>query len=338
MSRQPSVAIAIAIAIAVATALTSACQTEELVAVPRGFPQMPVPENNRLTPERVELGKRLFFDPQLSRTGDVSCSSCHKQENAFADPRRFSEGVEGRLGDRNAPPLFNLAWNTSFFWDGGAPTLEHQVIGPIVNPLEMDMRLEQVVTRVATDASYVQQFQAAYGRRPDPEGVTKAIASFMRTMVSGDSRYDRFLRGDARALDETEKRGKDLFFSERAECFHCHVGFNFTNNGFHNNGALLDDPDLGREKITERPSDRGKFKVPSLRNVAVTAPYMHDGSLATLEDVVEHYAKGGRGHPNTDPTIHALDLSAQERADLVAFLRALTDEAFLADPRYQRQR
>ncbi|HEX5754450.1 MAG TPA: cytochrome c peroxidase [Archangium sp.] len=313
----------------------TACGTGELVTVPSGFPAMRVPEDNALSRERVELGKRLFFDTRLSRTGEVACASCHQQENAFADPRRVSEGVEGRLGTRNAPPLFNLAWNTSFFWDGGAPTLEHQVIGPIVNPLEMDMRMEDVVSRVAADASYVRQFQAAYGQKPGPEGVTKALASFMRTLVSGDSRYDRFQKGEDTALSDTEKRGMNLFFSERAECFHCHVGFNLTNNGFHNNGTRPDDPDLGREAITERPSDRGKFKVPSLRNVAVTAPYMHDGSLATLEDVVEHYSQGGQGHPNTDPTLHPLELTAQEKADLAAFLRALTDEAFLADPRFQ---
>ena len=160
----------------------------------------------------------------------------------------------------------------------------------------------------------------------------------MRTMVSGDSRYDRFQAGDDAALSEAEKRGKELFFSERAECFHCHVGFNLTNNGFHNNGTRADDPDLGRELVTEKPSDRGKFKVPSLRNVAVTAPYMHDGSLATLEDVVEHYARGGQGHPNTDATIHPLELSAEEKADLVAFLRSLTDEAFLEDARFKPER
>lgn len=320
------------------SALLAACGTDELVTVPPSFPAMRVPQDNPLTPERVELGRRLFFDARLSRTGDVACASCHKQENAFADPRRVSEGVEGRLGTRNAPPLFNLAWNTSFFWDGGAPTLEHQAIGPIVNPLEMDMRMEDVVSRVAADASYVSQFEDAFEQKPSPEGVTQALASFMRTLVSGDSRYDRFQAGDETALTDAEQRGRNLFFSERAECFHCHVGFNLTNNGFHNNGARPDDPDLGRERITERPSDRGKFKVPSLRNVAVTAPYMHDGSLETLEDVVEHYAKGGQGHPNTDPTLHPLALTAQEKADLVAFLRALTDETFIEDPRFQPDR
>jgi cytochrome c peroxidase len=315
--------------------LLTACGADELVSVPASFPAMRVPEDNALTRERVELGKQLFFDPGLSRTGDVACASCHEQEHAFADPRRVSVGVEGRVGTRNAPPLFNLAWNTSFFWDGGAPTLEHQVIGPLVNPLEMDMTMEEVVRRVAADPSYVRQFEAAYDGRPSPEGITKAIASFMRTLVSGDSRYDRFEEGDTSALTSAEQRGMELFFSERAECFHCHVGFNLTNNGFHNNGTRPDDPDLGREGITEKALDRGKFKVPSLRNIAVTAPYMHDGSFATLEEVVEHYDRGGEGHPNTDPTLHPLGLTAEEKADLVAFLRALTDEAFLTDSRLQ---
>jgi cytochrome c peroxidase len=315
-------------------ALLGGCGSDELVTVPPSFPKMKVPADNALTRERVDLGKRLFFDPQLSRTGEVSCASCHPQQNAFADPRKVSAGVEGRVGTRNAPPLFNLAWNTSFFWDGGVKTLEQQVIGPITNPLEMDMKMEEVVNRVSADDAYVRQFEAAYDGEPSPELVTKAIASYMRTLVSGESRYDQFQEGEEWALNEAEKRGKELFFSERAECFHCHVGFNLTNNGFHNNGIRPDDPDLGRELVTERESDRGKFKVPSLRNVGVTAPYMHDGSLATLEEVVEHYAKGGQGHPNTDATIHPLDLTEQEKADLVAFLRALTDEAFLADPRF----
>ncbi len=239
------------------TATLNACGNDELVTVPESFPKMRVPEDNALTRERVELGKRLFFDERLSRTGEVSCASCHKQENAFADPRQVSEGVEGRVGTRNAPPLFNLAWNTSFFWDGGVKTLEQQVIGPIVNPLEMDMTMEEVVGRLSGDPSYVRQFEDAYDQVPSPEFVTKAMASFMRTMVSGDSRYDRFQAGDDAALNEAEKRGKELFFSERAECFHCHVGFNLTNNGFHNNGTRADDPDLGtrarhREAVRRR--------------------------------------------------------------------------------------
>ena len=314
---------------------SSGCGTDELVSVPKSFPKMKVPADNAITRERVELGKRLFYDKQLSRTEEVACASCHDQQHAFADPRRVSEGVDGQLGTRNAPPLFNLAWNKSFFWDGGAPTLEHQVIGPLTNPLEMDMTMGKVVERLSTDDSYVKQFKDAYQQPPSAEGVTKAIASFMRTMVSGESRYDRYKGGDDKALNDQEKRGMDLFFSERAECFLCHVGFNFTNNGFHNNGTRPDDPDTGRERITESPNDLGKFKVPSLRNVAVTAPYMHDGSLATLSEVLDHYSRGGEGSPNTDPTIHPLQFTEGEKADLIAFLGTLTDQTFLEDPRFR---
>lgn len=304
--------------------------------VPAGFPAMPVPADNGLTPQRIALGKRLFFDAQLSRTGKVACGSCHLQQNAFADPRQYSIGVEGRLGDRNAPALINMAWNTSFFWDGGVPTLEQQAIAPIINPLEMDMPLQGVVDRVKADPSYVEMFRTAYGSDPKPEWVTKAIASFVRTMVSGNSRYDRFNRGDSAALNASERRGMGLFFGERAECFHCHVGFNLTNNTFQNNGLYSVYADSGRGRVTERPSDLGKFKVPTLRNVEVTAPYMHDGSLATLEDVVEHYASGGKGHPNQSSTIHRLDLTEEEKTDLIAFLKSLTDQAFLSDPDFRQ--
>lgn len=324
--------------IAALVIVLSACAPNEIVSVPAEFPPLPVPEDNLLSAPRVDLGRRLFHDTRLSRTGELSCASCHRQEHAFADPRRLSVGVRERVGERNSPALFNLAWNTSFFWHGGAPTLEHQVIGPITNPLEMDMTMEEAVQRLSADPADVERFRSAYGEAPSPSAITRAIASFMRTLVSGDSRYDQFQRGDTSALSEIERDGMELFFSERAECFHCHTGFNFTNNGFHNNGIRPDDPDRGRASVTERASDEGRFKVPSLRNVAVTAPYMHDGSLETLEDVIDHYRGGGRGHPNTDPTIHPLDLDDGERAALVAFLRALTDDVFLTDPRFAADR
>lgn len=304
-----------------------------LVEVPETFPDMPVPEDNPLTAEKVELGRALFFDERLSRTGEVSCGSCHLQENAFADPRALSVGVEGRVGERNAPPLFNLAWNTSFFWDGGVRTLEQQVIGPITNPLEMDMTMGEVVTRLRDDEEMVRRFEDAFGEGPSPEGITKAIASFERTLVSGDSRFDRHQAGEEGVLSDEELQGEAIFFGERGECFHCHVGFNLTNNRVLNNG--MDTGDEGLARVTERASDEGKFKVPSLRNVALTAPYMHDGSLGTLEEVVDHYAQGGQGHPNTDPTIHALELSDSDKAALVAFLRTLTDDAFTRDARHR---
>lgn len=306
-----------------------------LVPLPAGFPKLPVPADNQLTIERIQLGKKLFFDKRLSSTSEVACASCHLQEHAFADPFKVSAGVHGRTGTRNAPMLANLAYNTSFFWDGGVPTLEQQVIAPIINPLEMDMKMEDVAKRLKEDPAYVELFGRAYDMEPAPAGITKAIASFMRTLISGNTRYDKYQRGDKSAMNESEKRGMELFEGERAECFHCHVGFNFTNNSVQNNGMYLDGPDMGRYLVTENPIDIGLFKVPSLRNVAVTAPYMHDGSLATLEDVVEHYVSGGKGHPNTDPLIRPFDLTSQEKADLVAFLKTLTDEEFLANPKYK---
>jgi cytochrome c peroxidase len=304
------------------------------VEVPPDFPAVPVPADNALTEARVDLGKRLFHDTQLSRTREVACSSCHLADHAFSDPRRFSVGVEGRVGGRNAPSIVNIAYNTSFFWDGGAPTLEQQAIGPIINPLEMDMKIGDVVTRLEADSGYVDAFERAYDTRPSPGTVTKALASFMRTIVSGNSRYDRFERGDLTALDESEQRGRAIANGERGECFHCHVAFNFTNNGFRNNNLYAHYDDIGRAKVTELDSDIGKFKVPTLRNVALTAPYMHDGSLPTLEAVVEHYSSGGFVSATSDPTIRPLNLTAQEKQDLVAFLKALTDETIATDPRF----
>jgi cytochrome c peroxidase len=304
-----------------------------LPAVPADFPELPAPADNVLTPQRIALGRRLFYDKRLSRTGEIACASCHDQAHGFADPHRVSVGVEGRTGERNAPGLANLAWGTSFFWDGGAPTLEHQAIAPIKNPVEMDLTLAEANLRLAADPDVLAAFQQAYGEPPSEATLPRALASFVRSLVSGQSRFDRHRRGDTTALDDAEKRGLALFEGERAECFHCHVGWNLTNNAFRNDGIAAGDPDLGRARLTRQDVDAGKFRVPSLRNVAVTAPYMHDGSLTTLEEVIEQYDRGGRGHPNTDPTIRPLGLTAAEKADLLAFLRALTDEGFLTDPR-----
>ena len=304
---------------------------------PAGFPPGPItasaPADNPLSEAGAQLGKRLFFEPRLSRTGTVSCGSCHKQENAFADPRRVSQGVAGRAGKRNAPALINLAWAQSLFWDGRAATLEEQVGKPIEDPLEMDLPLADAVARVAADPAYVRAFAAAYAGPPTPERLRQALASFVRTLVSGDSAYDRALRGEA-PLPAAAARGEALFFSDEAGCFHCHPHKVLTNEGFFNNGSFDEGGDPGRKAITGRSADLGKFKVPGLRNVAVTAPYMHDGSVATLEAVVAHYTRGGRGHPSTDPQIEPLALDRDAQADLVAFLNALTDARFLRDPRF----
>jgi cytochrome c peroxidase len=302
------------------------------ISSPAGFPELKTPEDNLPTAARIALGRSLFYDERLSDTGEIACASCHLQENAFADPNPISTGVHGREGTRNAPGLANLAWGKAFFWDGSAPTLEEQATKPIENPLEMDAALSDVVARLGEDAELVQRFERAYGTGPDEDNLPRALASFVRSLISGNSRYDAFTGGDADALSEAEKRGEALFNGERGECFHCHVGYNLTSQGYRNNGSTADDPDVGREAITGKAIDLGKFKTPSLRNVAVTGPYMHDGSLATLRDVIEHYSAGGRGHPNTDPIILPLELTEDEKADLEAFLRALTDEEFLTNP------
>jgi cytochrome c peroxidase len=305
--------------------------------VPAGFPAgSPVtlaPADNALTEARAQLGKRLFFDKQLSRTRAVSCSTCHLPEHAFADPNAVSAGVDDRRGTRNAPALVNLAWGDSFFWDGRVATLEEQAGKPIEHPDEMDLALADAVARIDADASYVQAFTDAYGGPVTETSLRNAIASFVRIVVSGDSPYDRHLRGDDAAFGDAERRGEAIFL-DKGGCFHCHPAGMLTNEGFFNNGSATDGGDPGRQMVTNRTGDAGKFKVPGLRNVEVSAPYMHDGSLATLEDVIDHYDRGGNGHPATDPAIEPLALSAADKTDLLAFLRALTDRAFLADPRW----
>jgi cytochrome c peroxidase len=305
---------------------------------PSGFPAGPVtsaaPEDSALTEERAHLGRRLFYEKELSRTREVSCASCHQQEHAFSDPDVVSSGVEGRQGTRNAPALVNLAWSERFFWDGRARSLEEQAGQPVENPLEMDLPLGEAVERLKELPHYVDEFQVAYGEGIDSENLAKALSSFVRVLVSGGSAYDRHLAGDDRDFGAAAARGERLFFSERAECFHCHSSAALTNDGLFNNGSYVEGGDEGRKAVTGRAGDLGKFKVPGLRNVAVTAPYLHDGSLPTLREVVERYAAGGLGHPSTDPQIRPLELTAEEVEDLLAFLESLTDRDFLTDPRF----
>ncbi|MEI9941000.1 MAG: cytochrome c peroxidase [Pseudomonadota bacterium] len=305
---------------------------------PAGFPKGTAgdqaPADNALTLDRATLGKRLFYDPQLSRTNDVSCASCHQQQYAFADPNAVSTGVDGRTGTRNAPSIVNAAWGKTFFWDGRAHSLEEQAGQPIENPLEMDLALEDAVARIAADASYVDAFRKAYGEAPSADSLQKALASFVRSLVSGMSPYDRHLRGDDSDFGPQRQRGEALFQSEKAECFHCHPSGELTNEGYFNNGTYTAGGDTGRQQVTGRVGDIGKFKVPGLRNIEVSAPYMHDGSLATLEDVIEQYNAGGRGDPTTDPLVAPRSLTSDDKADLLEFLRSLTDPTLLVDARF----
>lgn len=306
------------------------------VDLPAGFPSLPMPADNQLTVKRVELGKMLFFDPNLSIDSTVSCASCHFQQYAFSDDKALSSGVEGRTGFRNSPPLFNLAYHPYFFKDGGVPTLELQVLAPVQDVNEMDHPFPDLVERLAQNTEYQKMARIAYDREMDAFVITRALSAFERTLISGNSPYDKYhFQSNSGALSASEIRGMELFNSERLACSTCHSGFDFSDYAFKNNGLYETYPsDSGRMRVTLDPLDRGKFKTPSLRNVGVTAPYMHDGSLPTLEAVVEHYNSGGSSHPTKDERIKPLNLTQQEKNDLIEFLNALTDQTFITDPKF----
>ena len=282
---------------------------------------------------RLALGERLFFDPLLSSDRSVSCASCHKPEYAFADNVPLSRGVAGRLGRRNTPTVLNTAARTSMFWDGRAETLEEQAIFPIENPVEMDLPVAQALERLNADPGYREAFQAAYGGPATARSLGRALAAYQKTLESGDSPYDRYARGDDLAISESARRGRMLFIG-KGKCADCHSGEDFTSDRFRNiglfNGSALSD--RGRGEVTGNPADDGQFKVPSLRNVAVTAPYMHNGMFATLREVLDYYNDPDRIVPDAhgrDATMPgSLGLATQDLEDLEAFLVALTDERY----------
>jgi cytochrome c peroxidase len=273
------------------------------VVIPLGLDlYLPVPEYNPLTAEQIEAGRRLFFDRRLSRDGSIACSSCHDPERAYSDDRSIAVGVFGRKGRRNAPALINRGYGRLFFWDGRAASLEEQVIKPIEDPNEMDLPLSEASARIGLSEREISQ----------------ALASFVRSILSGDSPFDRFFNGDRNALTPAQQAGLRLF-REKANCIACHVGPNFTDERLHNTGVAWRDGRLG-----DAGAGHGEFKTPTLREVARTAPYMHDGSLGTLEDVIEYYDRGGNRNPGLDGEIHPLHLSTAEKQSLLLFLRSLT--------------
>ena len=306
------------------------------IKAPLGLPPIPIPPDNPPTEETIALGRRLYYDPGLSADGTVSCATCHAPDLSFRDGKALSNGVAGQLGSRRAPTVVNAAYNTLQFWDGRAPSLEKQAEGPLTNPVEMANTLEGVVNYVQSDPKYRALFARAWGRKEITiDLVTRSIASFERTVVIGNSPFDRFYyRGDKKALSPAGQRGLKLFLNQKkGNCSVCHVIGRryalFTDNKFHNIGVGADTwgtfEDVGRYVQTKSASDMGAFKTPTLRNIAKTAPYMHDGSLATLKDVVDHYVGGGTSNPHLDKEIHALAfLTFNERADLKAFLESLT--------------
>jgi cytochrome c peroxidase len=340
--------------------------------LPKGFPKPPVPANNPMTAEKVELGRYLFYDKRMSVNRKSSCATCHQQQLAFTDGRPASVGTTGELHPRNAMSLVNVAYSGSLTWSNPQLTLlEEQALVPMfgVHPVELCLRKgDAFLPTLRADSQYQVLFAHAFPGETDPftiDNVTKSLASFERTIISARSPYDRYhYGGDDNAVSESAKRGEILFFNQQLHCFRCHGGFNFSdasvsqtsagreleyhNTGLYNlPGALsFPAPNVGIYEYTKAPADIGKFKTPSLRNIAVTAPYMHDGSIATLDDVLTHYAAGGRtiasgknagiGHnnPNKDPLIGGFQLSAQDRKDLIAFLESLTDQELLHDPKF----
>ena len=289
---------------------------------PLGLKQMKVPKDNPLTEEKIALGKQLYFDKRLSRDNSVSCASCHDPAHGWSNGERFATGIEGQVGGRSSPTIINVGYQYFQFWDGRAQFVEGQALGPIQNPIEMDMPLDKLVVKLNAIEGYKEQFQSVFGTDVTAEGIAKAIGAFERTILSGNAPYDRHRAGDEAALSEGAKRGLDVFFNS-AHCSACHSGHNFSDDAFHNIGVGINDekPDEGRYVVTKLLGDRGAFKTPTLREIDRTAPYMHDGRLKTLEEVVEYYDRGGTPNPQLDEEIYPLNLTAQEKEDLVLFLR-----------------
>jgi cytochrome c peroxidase len=275
--------------------------------------------------EQAALGRRLFFDPVLSVDRSIACASCHDPAHGFADTQAKSEGVHGRRTLRNAPTLYNRVLGEAFMWDGKAATLEEQVLQPISNELEMDLAVGEAVARLAADNSYRAEFKAAFDGHPSEELLAKALTAFVARLLYGDSPVDRFRDGEHDALTP-EERGGMWFFESRGNCWKCHAGQNFSDEDFHTTGVGLDEQKLedGRFAVTGDDADRGAFKTPTLRGLTETGPYMHDGSLATLEEVVEFYRKGPAEGVHHDPDFAPLDMSEKDAANLAAFLRALS--------------
>ncbi len=339
-------------------------------AVPAGLPAPVVPEQNPMSREKVRLGRLLFYDTRLSVDGDMSCASCHEQARGFSDGLALPSGTTGDIVPRNAMALTNVAYRASYGWANPVlVTLEDQALVPLLGEFPIELGVSgnerEVLDRLASEATYRELFGAAFPDQPSPvtlENVAASIACFERTLLSYDSPYDRWSSGDEQAMTDAAKRGHDLFFSERAECYHCHGSTDFSNSfrstawpdgvhAFHNTGlynlghdGAYPAPNVGLIEFTGKAKDMGRFRVPSLRNVAVTAPFMHDGSIATLEEVMAHYAEGGRtiaegahagvgsNNPHLDPLLVPLPLTVAEQTDIIAFLKSLTDEAFLSNP------
>lgn len=306
---------------------------------PYKFPIFPKNADKDITEEGIKLGRMLFYDPVLSGDSTMSCATCHIQADGFSDKRRFSLGIDGSLGARQGMPIINLAWNTLFFWDGRVTGIENQALEPVENPIEMKAHWDIVIDKIINHPVYSKMFDEAFPSKPiTKELAANAIAQFEKTLVSANSKFDLFLRGEYQ-LTDIEQRGYDMFYSEQADCFHCHSGALMTDQSFHNNGLDAVHTDIGLEEVTGKASDRGKFKTPTLRNISYTAPYMHDGRFSTLDEVLDFYSHDVKLSATIDPLMEfsaqgGVNLSAQDKEDLKAFLMLFNDEEFIANPKF----
>ena len=309
------------------------------LTIPEFFPIIDIPEDNPLTVEGIALGRMLFYDPILSGDSTLSCAGCHKQEYAFTDENRFSTGIDGIMGDRNAMQVINMGWVKKLFWDGRADLVEGQALGPVENPIEMHDTWPNVVEKLTRHPDYPTLFFKTFGTWDiTKELAAKAIGQFERTLISANSKYDLVIAANNGVfLTDEEVNGFDIFNTEKGDCFHCHSGILFTDDLFHNNGLDSVQLDKGLGNITGNVHDNGKFKTPTLRNIALTAPYMHDGRFQTLEEVVDFYSEGLQFSESIDPLMKnvqrgGIQLTAQEKSDLIAFLHTLTDTTFTNNP------
>ena len=294
---------------------------------PNHFPEPYLPEYNQLSEARIKLGEKLFFDPILSRDSTISCSTCHNPRYAFTDRKEKALGIKDSLVNRNTPTLTNVAYNNSFMLDGVNPSLENQAIVPFHEKNEFDLHILIAADRLLNDSDYVDLSIRAYNENPSPFVITSALASFQRTLISGNSKYDKHITKNV-DLSELEAKGKDLFFN-KLHCTECHSGFNFTNYSLTNNGLYEVYPDSGRIRLTGNQKDKGVFKVPTLRNIEITYPYMHDGSIKSLENVIHHYMSGGKNHANKHEILKPFILNNYEVKSLISFLKTLTDTSFI---------
>ena len=289
------------------------------------LPPVPAPPDNPQTDAKIRLGKQLYFDTRLSADNTISCATCHDPRTGFSNPNPTDTGIKGQVGGRNSGTIINAAYMRFQFWDGRAGSLEEQALGPIHNPIEMGETLENVINKLNAIPGYKEQFNQVFGTDASAEGIAKAIASYERTVISGPSPYDLWLMGDKSAMTKAAVRGLRIF-NGKGHCTPCHSGPMFSDQSFHNLGAGMDkpNPDLGRFSQTKNPTDTGRFKTPTLRNIAETPPYLHTGMEKTLMDVVDFYDRGGTRNPHLDPLVLPLRLTRQEKEDLVEFMKALS--------------